>query len=85
MRRVLLGLGACALALTLSGTASAAGWHRVGCGPRRVVVVNPCRPCYTPAPVCVEPVAPPPCVVVEPVRCVPACRVITHYGHRCHR
>jgi hypothetical protein len=63
MRRVLLALGACALALTVTGTASA-GWYR-GCYPRPVVVVP--QPC-APAPVVVQ--APPVCspVVCSPVR-----------------
>jgi hypothetical protein len=73
MRRVLLGLGVCALALVFAGSASA-GWHReVRCERPVVVVYRPVCP-----PVCV-PVAPVPrCDVVVP--CRP--RVIYTHGYR---
>jgi hypothetical protein len=40
MKRVLLGLGVCALGLIITGTASA-DWHRPARAPRRAVVVSP--------------------------------------------
>jgi hypothetical protein len=81
MRRVLLGLGVCAIALVFSGTASAGG-HRYYAH-RRVVVVEPCRPCVS-APVIVQPVTVPSCTVVVPTcqPCVPACHVVTRHVHR---
>jgi len=88
MRRASLALGACALVLTLAGTASA-GWYR-GCYPPPVVVVQPCRPCI-PAPVCVQPVPVRVCPVVVqqpvcqpcPPPCPPPCGVIVRHSRHC--
>ena len=76
MRKVLLGLGAFVLALSLTGTANAG--HRV-CAPRHVVV-RTCRP-YVP-PVCVEPAPAPACAVVVPQPCQPRLVPAWQYGVR---